>query len=56
MNSVKDDTKSAGFSHSEIHGSKGASASPWLIAACYVLHRLLEPRHPPNALLLLEEC
>ena len=27
-----------------------ARNSPWLIAACYVLHRLLVPRHPPNAL------
>ena len=24
--------------------------SPKLIAVCYVLHRLLEPRHPPYAL------
>src|SRR6185503_19736881 len=24
--------------------------SPWLIAASYVLHRLLVPRHPPCAL------
>src|SRR6516165_1266862 len=24
--------------------------SPWLIAATHVLHRLLEPRHPPHAL------
>jgi hypothetical protein len=24
--------------------------SPWLIAACNVLHRLLAPRHPPSAL------
>jgi hypothetical protein len=26
------------------------SSSPWLIAATHVLHRLLEPRHPPHAL------
>ncbi len=25
-------------------------SSPWLIAACYVLHRLLAPRHPPCTL------
>ena len=31
-------------------GSKGARASPGLIAACHVLHRLLPPRHPPDAL------
>ena len=36
--------------HSEIHGSKGARPSPQLIAACHVLHRLLLPRHPSNAL------
>ena len=39
-----------GFPHSEIHGSTGARPSPRLIAACYVLHRLSVPRHPPNAL------
>ena len=36
--------------HSEIHGSKIARSSPWLIATCYVLHRLSVPRHSPNAL------
>ena len=36
--------------HSEIHGSKGVGAYPWLIAACYVLHRLSMPRHPSYAL------
>ena len=40
--------------HSEIHGSKAARASPWLIATCYVLHRLSVPRHPPNALIALD--
>ena len=43
-----------GFPHSEICGSKVARTSSQLIAACYVLHRLLVPRHPPNALLTLE--
>src|SRR4029077_8174028 len=43
-----------GLPHSDIHGSKPARGSPWLFAACDVLHRLLVPRHPPNALLLLE--
>ena len=43
-----------GFPHSEISGSKFARNSPKLIAACYVLHRLSVPRHPPNALLTLE--
>ena len=39
-----------GFPHSDIHGSTGARPSPQLFAACHVLHRLLAPRHPPNAL------
>ena|GEM_PF-4187330 len=39
-----------GFPHSEIHGSKLASSSPWLFAGNRVLHRLLVPRHPPCAL------
>ena len=39
-----------GLPHSEIHGSKGARPSPQLFAACHVLHRLLAPRHPPDAL------
>jgi hypothetical protein len=38
--------------HSEIRGSTGASPSSRLIAACYVLHRLRTPRHPPDALAL----
>ena len=41
---------SAGFPHSEIHGSKAAFASPWLIVDRYVLRRLLVPRHSPYAL------
>ena len=44
------DDLTAGFPHSEIHGSKPIRSSPWLIAAYYVLHRLSTPRHPPNAL------
>ena len=40
----------AGLPHSEISGSTAAGASPELIAACHVLHRLREPRHPPRAL------
>ena len=39
-----------GLPHSEIPGSKPVGGSPGLIAACYVLHRLLTPRHPPYAL------
>ena len=40
-----------GFSHSEISGSKPASGSPKLFAACCVLHRLITPRHPLIALI-----
>ena len=43
-----------GFPHSEIHGSKPARGSPWLIAACHVLRRLSAPRHPPDALTLFD--
>ena len=43
-----------GLPHSDIHGSTPARGSPWLLAACHVLHRLLVPRHPPNALLSLD--
>ena len=39
-----------GLPHSEIHGSKPAFGSPWLIADRCVLHRLLVPRHSPYAL------
>ena len=45
---------SGGFPHSEIHGSKLILSSPWLIAEYHVFHRLLLPRHPPNALLALD--
>ena len=43
-----------GLPHSEIHGSKPARGSPWLIATCCVLHRLSVPRHPPDALQTLD--
>ena len=39
-----------GFPHSDIRGSKIALVSPRLFAECHVLHRLLSPRHPPDAL------
>ena len=39
-----------GFPNSEIRGSRAICASPRLIAACHVLRRLREPRHPPCAL------
>ena len=40
----------AGFPHSGILGSKPACGSPRLIAASYVLHRLLMPGHSPYTL------
>ena len=39
-----------GLSHSEIPGSMDICSYPGLIAAYHVLHRLREPRHPPDAL------
>ena len=44
---------SAGFPHSDIHGSIDICSSPWLFAAYHVFHRLLVPRHPPCALFSL---
>ena len=41
-----------GLSHSEIRASKAICAYTRLIAAYHVLHRLREPRHPPDALAL----
>ncbi len=54
MDSLNDAAEAAGFPISEIPGSKPAHGSPGLIAACHVLHLLLAPRHPPNALFTLE--
>ena len=45
---------SGGLPHSEIPGSKLILSSPGLIAEYHVLHRLLLPRHPPNALFALD--
>ena len=42
---------SGGLPHSEIRASKGICPSARLIAACRVLPRLREPRHPSRALL-----
>jgi hypothetical protein len=47
-------SRSCGFPHSDIHGSKPVRGSPWLFAAYHVLHRLSAPRHPPNALTSLD--
>ena len=41
-----------GLPHSDIRGSMGICPSPRLFAACHVLLRLREPRHPPCALLV----
>jgi hypothetical protein len=38
------------FPHSDIHGSRFASNSPWHFGVRPVLLRLLAPRHPPCAL------
>ena len=40
----------SGLPHSEMSGSQVVCTYPNLIAAYHVLHRLLEPRHPPFAL------
>jgi hypothetical protein len=45
----------AGFPHSDISGSTLACSSPKLFAACHVLHRRSVPRHPPCALLSLDQ-
>ena len=47
-------TLRCGLPHSDISGSKSARNSSELFAACYVLHRLSVPRHPPNALVMLD--
>src|SRR5690606_18604119 len=44
------DLQSDRLPHSEITGSIRICRSPVLIAACHVLLRLWEPRHPPCAL------
>ena len=45
---------SGGLPHSEICGSKPILGSSQLIAEYHVFHRLLLPRHSPNALLALD--
>ena len=54
MYSGKDNTKSVGLPHSDISGSKLILSSPKLFAEYHVFHRLLLPRHPPDALFLLD--
>ena len=55
MNSGKD-TRAlprVGFPIRKSRGQRMVSSSPGLFAAAHVLHRLLAPRHPPCALVLL---
>ncbi len=47
---MDDGIASAGLPHSDIRGSMGICPLPRLFAACHVLLRLREPRHPPYAL------
>ena len=42
--------QSTGLPHSDTPGSMAVCAYPGIFAAYRVLHRLLEPRHPPSAL------
>jgi hypothetical protein len=51
---AKNSKVSGGFPHSDISGSKPIPGSPKLNAGYHVLHRLLLPRHPPNALFALD--
>src|SRR5688500_1295685 len=55
MYSVTDDAAlpAPGFPIRRSAGQRLFSASPRLIAAVHVLHRLLVPRHPPRALSIL---
>ena len=46
-------TSQGGLPHSDICGSSRLCRSPQLFAAWHVLLRLLEPRHPPYALVHL---
>ena len=51
---ISNNEVSGGLPHSEIHGSRPILGSPWLIAEYHVFHRLLLPRHSPNALFALD--
>src|SRR2546430_12403299 len=42
-----------GFPIRESTGQRSFNTSPWLIAVVHALLRLLEPRHPPCALIIL---
>ncbi len=53
MNSPYDTAEAVGCPIRKSSDLAPARGSPRLIAACYVLHRLSMPRHPPNALTCL---
>ena len=46
----------ARFPHSDSHGSRLFSSSPWIFVALHVLRRLSVPRHPPLALCSFTYC
>ena len=50
MYSLRGTTEVVGFPIRKSPDQSLLSSSPKHIAACHVLHRLLMPRHPPNAL------
>ena len=50
MNSPYDTAVAVGSPIGKFPDQSLLSSSPKHIAACHVLHRLLVPRHPPNAL------
>ena len=50
MYSPYDTAETVGFPIRKCPDQSLLSSSPNHIAACHVLHRLLVPRHPPNAL------
>ena len=55
MDSTRDSAAlpALGFPIRESTGHRPFNASPWLIAVVHALHRLLVPRHPPYALIIL---
>ena len=50
MNSLNVTAEAVGFPIQRSPDQSLLSSSPKHIAACHVFHRLLVPRHPPNAL------
>ena len=54
MDSSDDDPKGPGFPIRRSTDQRVLAPPQWLIATCYVLHRLSVPRHPPNALIALD--